>query len=78
MAIDRITLEDLEVIYYPNPTSGTLYFKSEKPFELRVYDVTGRLEGEYSSPEKISISKGFKILQFVIGGITVVENISVI
>lgn len=78
LAIDRITLEDLGIAYYPNPTSGTLYFKSEKPFEVRVYDLTGRLEGTYLTPNQINLEKGMHLIYFKLDEINIIEMITVI
>lgn len=44
---------------FPNPANDMLYFKSEttSPYTVSIYDITGKLIIQQTSPEKIDVSK---------------------
>ena len=44
-------------IFYPNPTTGIVHFKSEISIqEIQIFDITGRLIFQQNNPQQINLS----------------------
>lgn len=78
LKIHEASLEELGISYFPNPSSGVVFFRAEQSFNLRVFDAIGQEIGSFSNPESIHLNSGVYCLQFDIDGVVVVQKLVVL
>ncbi|MCL9807230.1 T9SS type A sorting domain-containing protein [Flavobacterium amniphilum] len=72
----------VEFKFYPNPATDVVYFKSNAPFSVKLYDITGRTvkvleEGNHEQLTVTGLPSGNYLLEVINGDEKIVKNIIV-
>jgi hypothetical protein len=78
LGLKGITLSDLNICLYPNPSEGEVFILSGQDFKLQVFDVTGKLISKTGNIKNISLPKGVYFFCFEADGYRVTEKVVVL
>lgn len=76
--IQRISLQDLNIKLYPNPSDGEVFISTDQDFRLQIYDVTGKIIAKTGNIEHITLPKGVYFFCFEVAGYRLTEKVVVL
>lgn len=78
LGVNSIQLSDFNIQLYPNPSKGEIFIISVKNFELKVYDIAGKLISSHANIDRLNLPKGLYFFWFEVDGVRLVEKVVVI